>query len=174
MSCLDTLVPMRIIAAGLLFLSAIPAFSQDVKADILAHLKVSKEFTLKVAEAMPADSYDFKLTPPQMSFGGQITHLSQGLDFFMSPFLGEKPSEAKPASNSKADVIAFMKASFDKALARVEVVKAKQLSETFKTEEGSRTGLDLLLGMLDHTTHHRASAEMYLRAKGITPPEYMF
>ena len=151
MSCLDTLVPMRIIAAGLLFLSAIPAFSQDVKADILAHLKVSKEFTLKVAEAMPADSYDFKLTPPQMSFG-----------------------ESKPASNSKADVIAFMKASFDKAIARVEAVKAKQLSETFKTEEGSRTGLDLLLGMLDHTTHHRASAEMYLRAKGITPPEYMF
>jgi uncharacterized damage-inducible protein DinB len=25
------------------------------------------------------------------------------------------------------------------------------------------------MGLLDHTTHHRASAEMYLRAKGITP-----
>ena len=36
------------------------------------------------------------------------------------------------------------------------------------------TGLDMLLGVLDHTTHHRASAEMYLRAKGITPAEYQF
>jgi len=162
------------LTAALLLVSAVPAFSQDVKADILKHLKVSKEFTLKVAEAMPADAYEFKLTPPQMSFGGQITHLSQGLDFFMSPFLGQKPGDAKPASPSKADVIAFVKASFDRAIERVEAVKAKQLSETFQTEEGPHTGMDLLLGMLDHTTHHRASAEMYLRAKGITPPEYNF
>jgi uncharacterized damage-inducible protein DinB len=27
---------------------------------------------------------------------------------------------------------------------------------------------------MDHTTHHRASAEMYLRAKGIKPTEYQF
>jgi uncharacterized damage-inducible protein DinB len=165
---------MRIIAGALLLVSALPAGAQDVKGDILKHLKVSKEFTLKVAEAMPADSYDFKLTPPQMSFGGQLTHLSQGLDFFLSPFSAEKPGDAKPASNSKADVIAFVKVSFDKAIARVEAIKASQLSATFKTDEGPKTGLDLLLGMLDHTTHHRASAEMYLRAKGITPPEYDF
>ncbi len=165
---------MRTIAAALLLVSALPACAQDVKGAILKHLKVSKEFTLKVAEAMPAESYDFKLTPPQMSFGGQITHLSQGLDFFLSPFSGEKPSNAKPASNSKADVIAFVKVSFDKAIARVEAVQPGQLTATFKSEEGTSSGLDLLLGMLDHTTHHRASAEMYLRAKGITPPQYDF
>ncbi len=77
---------MRTIAAALLLVSALPACAQDVKGAILKHLKVSKEFTLKVAEAMPAESYDFKLTPPQMSFGGQITHLSQGLDFFLTLF----------------------------------------------------------------------------------------
>jgi uncharacterized damage-inducible protein DinB len=36
------------------------------------------------------------------------------------------------------------------------------------------SGLELLMAMLDHTTHHRASAEMYIRAKGITPVEYEF
>jgi hypothetical protein len=30
------------------------------------------------------------------------------------------------------------------------------------------------MATLDHTTHHRASAEMYIRAKGITPVEYEF
>jgi uncharacterized damage-inducible protein DinB len=35
-------------------------------------------------------------------------------------------------------------------------------------------GTEILLALLDHTTHHRASAEMYLRAKGITPTEYEF
>jgi len=36
------------------------------------------------------------------------------------------------------------------------------------------TGLEMLMFLMDHTTHHRASAEMYLRAKGITPAEYQF
>jgi uncharacterized damage-inducible protein DinB len=36
------------------------------------------------------------------------------------------------------------------------------------------TGLELLMFVLDHSTHHRASAEMYLRAKGIAPAEYEF
>jgi uncharacterized damage-inducible protein DinB len=165
---------MRIIAAALLLVSALPALAQDVKGTILKHLKTSREFTLKVAEAMPEDSYDFKLTPPQMSFGEQITHLAQAQDFFLSYLAGEKPSDAKPASKSKADVIVFLKTSFDKAISRVEAVTPKQLSETFKTDEGALTGLELLLGDLDHTTHHRASAEMYLRAKGITPPQYSF
>jgi hypothetical protein len=35
-------------------------------------------------------------------------------------------------------------------------------------------GLELVMALLDHTTHRRASAEMYLRAKGITPVEYQF
>ncbi len=165
---------MRFIAAALLFLSALPAFAQDVKGTLVKHLKVSREFTLKVAEAMPADSYDFKLTPPQMSFGEQMTHLSQGMDFFLAAFSGKKPSEGKPASKSKADVIAFVKTAFDQAIEHVEGITSDQWSKTFKTDEGSLTGLELVLGMLDHTTHHRASAEMYLRAKGITPPEYSF
>jgi len=165
---------MRMIAAALLLVSALPAFAQDLTGDIVKHLKTSRDFTLKVAEAMPADSYDFKLTPPQMSFAEQMIHLAQGQDFFLHYLAGEKLSEAKPASKSKADVIAYLKISFDKAIARAEAVTPQQLHTTFKTDEGSLTGLDLLLGDLDHTTHHRASAEMYLRAKGITPPEYSF
>jgi uncharacterized damage-inducible protein DinB len=165
---------LKLAAAVCLCLFTLPAFAQDVKQTIVKHVKVSAEFTLKVAEAMPADSYDFKLTPPQMSFAEQITHLAQAPDFFLGPFSTGKIAESKPASKSKADVIAFLKSSFEKAIQRVEAVTPKQLATTYKTEEGSLTGLELLLGMLDHTTHHRASAEMYLRAKGITPPQYRF
>ena len=154
---------------------ALPAYSQDmVKATIVKHLETSKAFTVKVAEAMPEASYDFKLTPPQMSFAGQMTHLAQGLNYFTSPFTGEKPNPGKPASMNKADVVAFVKSSFDKAIALVSGLTHEQLAKTYKSEEGEQTGLDLLLGMLDHSTHHRASAEMYLRSKGITPPEYQF
>ena len=146
----------------------------DVKANILKHLKTSRDFTLKVAEQMPEADYGFKLTPPQMSFGEQMVHLAQGHEYFLSGIFGEKPNPGKPASSSKTDIIAFVKKSFDSSIEKVAKLTSEQISKTYKSDEGSMTGLELLMGVLDHTTHHRASAEMYLRAKGITPAEYQF
>jgi len=165
--------------AGLLLAVAasatIPAFAQtDVKAIVLKHLKTSRDFTLKVAAQMPESSYDFKLTPPQMSFAEQMVHLSQSLSVFISPFSGQEPKPAKPASMSKKDVLAFIAKSYDNAIEQVSKLTPEQIAKTYKSEEGTQTGLELLMAMLDHNTHHRASAEMYLRAKGITPAEYQF
>ena len=156
-------------------LAALPVAAQSsFQATVAKHLATSRDFTLKVADAMPAADYGFKLTPPQMSFAGQMTHLSQGLTYFLATFSGEKPNPGKPKSEAKEDVMAFVKQSFDDAIATVDKLTPEQLDKTYKSEEGTSTGTELLLGMLDHTTHHRASAEMYLRAKGITPPEYQF
>jgi len=173
----------KLIALAALIGVGAPGFSQDVtlqnkpldiKAAILKHFKTSQDFTLKVAAAMPDADYGFKLTAPQMSFGGQMVHLAQGFDYFLSPIYGETAKPPKPASATKADVLAFVKESFDRASERIGPLTSEQLEKIYKTDEGSQSGLDLLLGMLDHTTHHRASAEMYLRAKGVTPPEYRF
>jgi uncharacterized damage-inducible protein DinB len=152
-----------------------PAFAQsDVKALIVKHLKTSEDFTLKVANQMPESSYDFKLTPPQMSFADQMVHLAQGSEYFLSPIYGQKPNPGKPASMQKSDVVAFVKKSFDATIEKVSKLTPEQISKSYTSEEGTMTGLELLMGLLDHTTHHRASAEMYLRAKGITPVEYEF
>ena len=154
---------------------ATPTFAQsDVQAAILKHLRTSRDFTLKVADQMPESAYDFKLTPPQMSFAGQMVHLAQAFDEYLSPFFGEKPNPAKPASMSKKDVIAFVRKAFDSSIEKVSKLKPAEVSRTYNSDEGTMSGLELLMAMLDHTTHHRASAEMYLRAKGITPVEYQF
>jgi len=154
---------------------ATPAFAQgDYKAAALKHLKTSRDFTLKVAEQMPGVDYAFRLTPPQMSFAEQLVHLAQSLDGYIAPFSGQKPSTAKPASISKKDVTAFVRKCFDDAIDKVSKLTPAQLAKTYDSEEGKLTGVELLMAMLDHTTHHRASAEMYLRAKGITPVEYEF
>lgn len=155
--------------------AATPAFAQmDVKATVLKHLQTSRDFTLKVANQMPESTYDFKLTPPQMSFAEQMVHLSQAFDEFLSPLTGQKPNPGKPVSMSKRDVIAFVQKSFDGAIAQVSGLTTAQITKSYTSGEGTVTGLDMLMALLDHTTHHRASAEMYLRAKGITPAEYQF
>jgi uncharacterized damage-inducible protein DinB len=168
------LKPMSMMTIALLAVAAVPAFAQtDIKATFLKHLKTSQDFTLKVADQMPAESYDFKLTPPQMSFAQQIVHLSQELDGFSALLSGEKPSGAKPSMNKK-DVLAFVQQSYDRAIQRVNKLTPEQISKSYNTGDGSMTGLEVLMFALDHTTHHRASAEMYLRAKGIKPTDYEF
>jgi uncharacterized damage-inducible protein DinB len=165
----------RCVAFALVAAFSTSAFAQsDVQAMVLKHLKTSREFTLKVADQMPESAYVFKLTPPQMSFAEQMVHLSQAFDEYLSPFLGKKANPGKPASMSKKDVIVFVRKSFNSSIETVSKLSPAQLTKSYNSDEGTMSGLELVMAMLDHTTHHRASAEMYLRAKGITPVEYQF
>src|SRR5271156_4444560 len=122
------------VAIGLIAATPVPGFAQtDVKALFVKHLKTSRDFTLKVAEQMPESTYDFKLTPPQMSFGEQMVHLSQAMSAFLAPFSGQPPTQAKPASMSKKDVIAFMTKSFESAIDQVSKLTPDQISKTYKS-----------------------------------------
>jgi uncharacterized damage-inducible protein DinB len=161
-------------SACLLLVNHAAQAQTDIKAIVVKHLTTSRDFTLKVAEQMPEADYAFKLTPPQMSFAEQMAHLSEEQAGLLAPFTGAQPQRSKPTSMSKKDVIAFVRQSFDQSIATVSKLTPAQISKTYSSGEGSMTGLELLMFVLDHTTHHRASAEMYLRAKGITPAEYQF
>src|SRR5436190_11817577 len=55
---------------------AIPAFSQNsIKDALVKHWKVTGDFTIAVAKAMPADSWGFKPNPDEMSFGELMQHI---------------------------------------------------------------------------------------------------
>jgi hypothetical protein len=71
---------MKAIPIGLLALSCLTGMATSpsgpaesgCKAVFAKHWQVSKEFTLAVAEAMPAEDYDFKPKPEELTFG-QLT-----------------------------------------------------------------------------------------------------
>jgi len=161
-------------------LAAVPVFSQevtgagDLKAIVLKHLQTSEDFTVKVAEAMPDADYSFKLTPDQMTFGGQMTHLAQGMLHYLAPMMADKPSNTKPASEKKSDVVPFVKSSFETAIAALSKMSSEDLEKSYKIGSRTQNGQELIIGMFVHSAHHRASAEMYLRAKGVKPPPYEF
>ena len=168
-------VVIPLVAIGLMAATPTPGFAQmDVRAVLLKHLNTSRDFTLKVAEQMPESTYDFKLTPPQMSFAEQLVHLSQAMVGSLAPIFGDSTPPRKPSSLKKPDVIAFVRQAFDNSIEKVSKLTPAQLSKTYDGGEGPMSGLEILMFVLDHTTHHRASAEMYLRAKGITPTDYQF
>jgi uncharacterized damage-inducible protein DinB len=164
-----------IVACVALLLANQPASAQvDIKAIVVKHLTTSRDFTLKVADQMPDADYGFKLTPPQMSFAEQMVHLASDQAGLLAPFMTEKPTPSKPASMSKKDVVTYVRQQFDQSIALVSKLTPAQIDRSYPGFGSPMTGLELLMFVLDHTTHHRASAEMYLRAKGIAPAEYQF
>lgn len=60
-----------------LLVLAIPAAAEITQKDILLkHSKTSGDFTIAVANAMPADGYTFRPVPEEMSFGELMAHIA--------------------------------------------------------------------------------------------------
>jgi len=159
-----------------LFLTALTVFAaDDATVQILRkHIQTSRDFTIEVAKQMPEDQYNFKLTPEQMSFGEQMVHIANANGFFFGKMTGQKGPAAAPKKVTKASAIAALQASYDFALAELAKTKDAKLGEMVDTGDGKMTLLEGVMLLIDHSTNHRASAEMYLRTKGIKPAEYRF
>jgi uncharacterized damage-inducible protein DinB len=138
-----------------------------------SHWRKSKDLTLKVAEAMPAENYAYKPFADARAFGGELQHLAQAEGFYLGT-LGNGRAPAMPKGDtSKAATVKYLTENFDWAIGVVGRLTAADLTKDFGAGRGpSMTGLDLLYGAMIHTAHTRGYAEMYLRNKGIVPPEY--
>lgn len=144
--------------------------------------QISKQFTIDVANAMPADLYSFKPNPEEMTFGEQMVHIAGGNVFRFNQITGIKPPFAfdpsKPMPSDKETALKLLEQSFDYALAVLPQITPEQLKRTWHIPSWKgRTDPDgraMLMNMFVHTAHHRAQCEVYLRAKGIKPPDYTF
>jgi uncharacterized damage-inducible protein DinB len=137
------------------------------------HWRKSKDLTLKVAEAMPAENYDYKPFSDARSFGGELQHLGQAEGFYLGQLGKGRGPQAPRGDTSKDATVKYLGASFDWAIGVVGQLTAEDLTKPFSMGRGpSMTGLDLLYQAMIHTAHTRGYAEMYLRNKGVTPPNY--
>ncbi|HKF03765.1 MAG TPA: DinB family protein [Candidatus Sulfotelmatobacter sp.] len=160
--------------AGKLNLLDVPEFVRD--------WQISKQFTMEVAQAMPAEYYGFKATPEEMSFGEQIVHIAGANVFRFKQIIGIKPpfdfDPAKPGPTDKETSLKLLEQSFDYVLDVLPKITPEQLQRTWNIPSWKgRTqpdGRAMIMNMFVHTAHHRAQCEVYLRLKGIKPPDYTF
>ena len=75
----------------------------------------AEDYSVKFAEAMPEEHYNFKPTPEIMSFGEQVVHTAGASFWFGSKLTGEPnpAKEFKSEGKSKAEIIEHLKKSFD-------------------------------------------------------------
>jgi uncharacterized damage-inducible protein DinB len=165
---------------------AVPAAAQTPQKDVLLkHWKTSGEFTLAVANAMPAQSYTFRPTPEEMSFGQLMAHIANADRNACTNASGLTPPPYAPAIEafakdpaktevSKDAATQFLKDIFDFCGKAIAEMPAANADKVVGPPNRNLTGTEWLWSYFTHTSHHRGQAEVYLRLKGIKPPAYTF
>jgi hypothetical protein len=167
-----------------LLVSAVPALAQStVKDALVKHWKTSQEFTVAVARLMPAASYGFKPVPEELSFSQVLVQVAGANLSACANASGTKrpdaPQKIKDFVNGKGEVdktsvMQFLNDSFDFCNQAIAALSPEKLDAVAGPENRKMTGFEWLWAYFTHTAHHRGQLEVYLRMKGIEPPEYMF
>lgn len=167
------MIRLKLLAAAAMLCQA-SLFAQADKATLQKHWQKSKAFTLAVAEAMPADGYNFKATEAEMSFGELMNHIAGGNGNYCAAASGGKSVIEKSTSKtiSKEEAIKNLNAAYDACESFLNSATPEQMSKMVEARKA--TASELLWGGFTHAAHHRAQAEVYLRLKGIEPPKYQF
>lgn len=153
---------------------AMAAAGNDFKTLFAKHWQISKEFTLAVAEAMPAEYYNFKPNPEEMSFGELMSHIAQSNSEAFADVADIKPLPV-PSGYEKKTVIKFLNDSFDWCAKEFAAMTPAQFDRMLNIGEGRQaTGIEVLCWAFTDTAHHRGQAEVYMRVKNIKPPRYVF
>lgn len=135
-----------------------------MKEQLLSTLEISKNYTLAVADAMPEQGYSFKPVDSIWNFSELLSHIAYGIQWWEANYVkGEKMDWAPPAAkSSKKEVRKYLESAYE------------ALKNTISGSNGNESVIKGFYATVDHITHHRGQATIYLRAKGIVPPEYVY
>jgi uncharacterized damage-inducible protein DinB len=142
---------------------------------------MEREF-VPAAEAMPEDKYGYAPTSGEFkgvrTFAQQVKHVAAVNYMLGAAILQEKPpveigGESGPeAITAKADIVKYLKASFEYAHKAIGTINEKNFLESVKSPfgEGSMTRLGIAGIVTSHGFDHYGQMVVYLRSNGIVPP----
>jgi uncharacterized damage-inducible protein DinB len=134
------------------------------------------------AEAMPEDKFNFVPTNGEFkgvrTYAQMIKHVAAVNYELAAALLEQKPpadigDETGPASiTSKADIIKYLKDSFEYVHKALATVNEGNLTGTVRSPfgEGSVSRLGLAMSFASHAFDHYGQMTIYLRMNGIIPP----
>ncbi|GGI57853.1 DinB family protein [Winogradskyella haliclonae] len=174
-----TLIIITIAFTGLF---SLPIEAQDaiyIK-EYLERLENSRKYVLKVAELLPEEKYNSKVTQESMSFAENLLHIGYAMDWHSQSLLGGREARVwqtdkvfKTKNKSKEDMIKLIDETFDETIKLITNLDTRQLSERLDYFGLNRTKRQILMLLADHITHHRGQMLVTLKLNAITPPRYV-
>jgi uncharacterized damage-inducible protein DinB len=166
------------ILAAFLIAPLFSAFAQDsassFTSDLLAELEFADNEVLQLADAFPQEKYSWRPADGVRSVSEVFMHIGGGDYFLLSKLGGSMPENYKPGMEKtvtdKAEVIAFLKKSFEDAKNFISKVKEEDLSKPVDFFGNKTNERRMLMLVLSHNNEHLGQSVAYARINGIVPP----
>ncbi|HZP49129.1 MAG TPA: DinB family protein [Vicinamibacterales bacterium] len=155
--------------------------------ELAAAFRTVRNNTIKMAEEIPENKYEFRAAPDTRSIGQTLTHIALGTGFqhhvhsnkvadlktvnFPELFQKVTAEEAKP--RTKAEIVTLLKTEGDRFAAFLEGLSESFLSEAVTmppgAEPATKSRFEMLLSPKEHEMHHRGQLMTLQRMIGIVP-----
>ena len=152
-------------------------FPADRLAGLVAEWTRARDYTKEYLDAMPEDGLGLKPTPDIRSFAEQMLHLSNANYMFGSiitgaanPMQGKNLEKADDLKASKAALSKTVLDSYDFMINAVKGLDAAKLDEQVNLFNNKLPRSVALAKAFEHQTHHRGQTTIYIRLKGVKPP----
>ena len=151
--------------------------SRAVVDDLVKHWQVSKDLSLAVAKAMPEADYSFKPANAEFGFADQMGNIALVNVLSCTMALGTRAPERfqsafdKPMDSTKAGIAKSLTVAYDYCIDGLKQMNDADLLRMAVIAGRSESKLDIFWGAYAHATLGLGKADVYLRLKGITPPD---
>jgi hypothetical protein len=123
-------------------------------------------------ETMPADKFDFRPTPQQMTFGHLVAHVIDSNNYLCAKAVDvPQPKTGALNETDKNALVTALKASFDFCTTNLAKVDDSKLGDTIEAFGGRQVPRAwALIALTNDWADHYAAAATYLRLNGLLPP----
>jgi uncharacterized damage-inducible protein DinB len=145
------------------------------RSEVLAEVMIQEDKFTRLAEAIPADKFNWRPSPDVRSFAEVFLHVSAA-NFNLYKLVGTPPPTAldlkglEKSTTDKAKVIATLKDSFAHAKTAIKAMPDADLDKSLDWFGGKNTQRGILLFIVRHAAEHLGQSIAYARFAGITPP----
>jgi hypothetical protein len=155
--------------------------ANPVSAMYLHQVKLVEDDVLSLAQAMPAERYDFEPSQGRVTgvrtFGEQVKHLATMIYMTAAIVLEEKspfgpgPGDNGPATiRSKAEILDYLQGSLAYARKAMSSLTEENQLDPIRTYFGPMARSAVAAGVAYHSFNHYGQMVVYARMNGIVPP----
>ena len=161
---------------------SVPLVAADRVADLYARqIDLLDSDLVRLAEAMPADKYDFRPTDGAFvgvrTFGEQVKHTATMI-YMTAAIVLEEKSPYGPGRNDngpddiqgKAAILDYLKGSIVYARKAMASLTEKNQLDPLTTYFGLQPRVEVAAGVAYHSYNHYGQMVVYARMNGVVPP----
>lgn len=167
------LITCLLLGLPLLGLSQAPTSVQE---GAIGMLSFNQGKIVSLAEAIPAETYDWRPEEGVRSVGEALLHMCAANYFFFMQMGATLPEGVNPMSmesdiSGKENVIAEIKKSMDFAKEQIAAIETSSLTDPVKMPfPGDFNKHSVIMICVDHCAEHMGQLIAYARMNGVTPP----